>query len=84
MIDEISRIIYEEMEKAFSTAIGVLVSIMFGGAVVDSVLTVSFDPFLAYMIEMVTKVSIAVVSGVCTYLAIYGVKKLFNHDKTNP
>jgi hypothetical protein len=79
-VPELYEQIREEVEKLFSTAIGLLSSLLFGDAVYLKVSSPEMGWLLAYVIEVVSKSGIAIFSGVFTYFAIFCVKKVLNHD----
>jgi hypothetical protein len=72
--------IQSQMEKFISTAVGLFISTIFGANIIGQVN--AFFPasnILEFLIELISKALIAVVSGVATYLAIHNVKKIFKH-----
>lgn len=72
--------IHEQMEKIVSTAMGLLISTLFGVNIMNHVDSLSLSSRLMdFCLEMFAKALIAVVSGVATYLAIHNVKKIFKH-----
>ncbi len=80
---EIYRQIEEELVKVFSTAIGLLVSLIFGQDLFLLISSSDMGWLISFAIEFFSKTSIAVFSGVITYLAIYATKKILKH-KADP
>lgn len=76
----ITQHIEEQMEKVLSTAMGLMISTLFGANVANHVNSFFPSPrIMDFFIELISKATIAMVSGVLTYLAIHNIKKIFKH-----